>query len=577
MLLREVPDKGWQNTYITLSHRWTAPEPPKLRRENASELHTTGIPLASLPQTFQDAAEICRWLGVKYLWIDSLCIYQDSKADWEREAGMMGDIYGGALINIAATDAGAACEGMIPREQRAQPLLPVISSPGNAVLPERGAVVLHPHKAFFFQVLDSMLLGRGWVHQEVCIAPATLYMTATQAWWRCGATTCSETYPDGIPLLLEPPLEMDHLSLLRPGATGEAPTNGGPGTTTIDPDQRGLYLVKWRIIAAAYSRADFTVASDRLVALAGVVSMAAGVLGSYYCGMWYQPSTTKENNHFVYQLFWTPGASGVATRSNTPGGHHPPGGRERKPIVPTWSWASRSFIDYPRINGPQRDRLAHLATPPPIGELDMFGWPPTAEDATLHLRGVLLPLFAMPHFFNRLGFQAWPRPLGDRPLPSNGRRHGVWAIFDDAQELAEVEEEVERTPGGGDEPLRGLFFLVTEYADKRFVKLHGLVLRERFLPGCDDDDDGADNGRDDDDDGSTTGRQRRRIFWRAGVFFPNQCCGYPEEDPLRDATAVFDDFQMARYGRAALEALELRPEHRALADAEATLDDIYLC
>ncbi|EJT71471.1 hypothetical protein GGTG_10728 [Gaeumannomyces tritici R3-111a-1] len=394
-----------------------------------------------------------------YLWIDSLYIYQDSKADWEREAGMMGDIYGGALINIAATDAGAGCERMIPRERRAQPLLPVISSPGNAMLPERGAAVLHPHKAFFFQVLESMLMGRGWVHQEVCIAPATLYMTATQAWWRCSATTCSETYPDGIPLLLEPPLEMDHLSLLRPGATGEAPTNGGPGTATIDPDQRGL-----------------------------------------------------------------------------------------------------SFIDYPPINGPQRDRLAHLATPPPIGELDMFGWPLTAEDATLHLRGVLLPLFAMPHFFNRLGFQAWPRPLGDGPLPSNGRRHGVWAIFDDAQELAEVKEEVERTPGGGDEPLRGLFFLVTEYADKRFASLHGLVLRERFLPGC---------------DGSTTGR--RRIFPRAGVFFPNQCCGYPEEDPLRDATAVFDDFQMARYGRAALEAVELRPEHRALADAEATLDDIYLC
>ncbi|KAL8364550.1 hypothetical protein RB595_003706 [Gaeumannomyces hyphopodioides] len=542
MLLREVPDKGWQNAYITLSHRWTTPEPPKLRRENANELHTTGIPLASLPQTFQDAAEICRWLGVKYLWIDALCIYQDSEADWEREAGMMGDIYGGALINIAATDAGAACEGMIPRERRAQPLLPVISSLGNAMLPERGAIVLHPHKAFFSQVLESMLMGRGWVHQEVCIAPATLYMTATQAWWRCSATTCSETYPDGIPLLLEPPLEMDHLSLLLPGASGEAPTNGGPGTT-IEPDQRGLYLVRWRIIVAAYSRADFTVASDRLVALAGVVRH----------GGWSVP--------------------GVARRANTLGGHHPLGGRERKPFIPTWSWASSRFIDYPPINGPQRDRLAHLATPPPIGRLDRFGWPLTAEDATLRLRGVLLPLFVMPHFFKHLGFQAWPRPPGDHPLPSNGRLHGVWAIFDDAQELAEVKEEVERTLGG-DEPLRGLFFLVTEYADKSSARLHGLILRERFLPLCDNDDD--DNGRDD-GDGSTAGRQRRRIFSRAGVFFPNQCCGYPEEDPLRDVTAVFNDFQIARYGRAALEAVELRPEHRALADAEATLDDIYLC
>ncbi|KAH7370060.1 hypothetical protein BKA65DRAFT_386907, partial [Rhexocercosporidium sp. MPI-PUGE-AT-0058] len=47
------------------------------------------IPSITLPATFRDAVVITRLLGVKYLWIDSLCIIQDQLSDWEHESAKM--------------------------------------------------------------------------------------------------------------------------------------------------------------------------------------------------------------------------------------------------------------------------------------------------------------------------------------------------------------------------------------------------------------------------------------------------------------------------------------------------------
>ena len=53
----------------------------------------TGIPAGGLPKTFRDAINITSCLRIRYLWIDSLCIVQDDKADWEREAARMAEVY----------------------------------------------------------------------------------------------------------------------------------------------------------------------------------------------------------------------------------------------------------------------------------------------------------------------------------------------------------------------------------------------------------------------------------------------------------------------------------------------------
>jgi hypothetical protein len=64
-----------------------------------------GMDITELPKTFQDAIQLSRRLNNRFLWIDSLCIIQDSKEDWLKESVVMGDIYKHALCNIAATAA----------------------------------------------------------------------------------------------------------------------------------------------------------------------------------------------------------------------------------------------------------------------------------------------------------------------------------------------------------------------------------------------------------------------------------------------------------------------------------------
>ena len=67
--------------YVALSHCWGAGSPLKLLKANLSALRQQIDP-STLPRTFVDAVEVTRRLAshfkTRYLWIDSLCIVQDS-------------------------------------------------------------------------------------------------------------------------------------------------------------------------------------------------------------------------------------------------------------------------------------------------------------------------------------------------------------------------------------------------------------------------------------------------------------------------------------------------------------------
>ncbi len=99
--------------YTTLSHRWGEdPEKHPLRtlKENLL-VHCQYVPKPHIPKTFLDAMSITRKLGVRYIWIDSLCIIQDSDSDWQQQAGKMSEIYLGSELNIAPIDSPDANGG----------------------------------------------------------------------------------------------------------------------------------------------------------------------------------------------------------------------------------------------------------------------------------------------------------------------------------------------------------------------------------------------------------------------------------------------------------------------------------
>lgn len=79
-------------SYMTLSHCWGSAQFLTLTQSSLPRLEA-GILTSELPKSFQDAIHITRELGVRFLWIDSLCILQDSVTDWQQESALMADVY----------------------------------------------------------------------------------------------------------------------------------------------------------------------------------------------------------------------------------------------------------------------------------------------------------------------------------------------------------------------------------------------------------------------------------------------------------------------------------------------------
>jgi hypothetical protein len=97
--------------YIALSHRWGLRGLPVTTVENlASRLE--GINEPDLSKTMHDAISIVSQLGYRYLWIDALCIIQDSSDDWLSEASKMSSVFSGAVLTIAAADAEDHTQGI---------------------------------------------------------------------------------------------------------------------------------------------------------------------------------------------------------------------------------------------------------------------------------------------------------------------------------------------------------------------------------------------------------------------------------------------------------------------------------
>jgi len=69
--------------YIALSHCWGL-EPTIVTTISNIEMMKTEILMEKLPYTFRDAVTIAHHLNIRYLWIDSMCIIQDDRDDWEK-------------------------------------------------------------------------------------------------------------------------------------------------------------------------------------------------------------------------------------------------------------------------------------------------------------------------------------------------------------------------------------------------------------------------------------------------------------------------------------------------------------
>ncbi|KAI0459487.1 HET-domain-containing protein [Xylaria acuta] len=261
--------------YITLSHcwgTWGAKELPTLTTSNIDERVSHGMDLSLLPPTFRDAIEVATWFNISWLWIDSLCIIQDSREDWQREAPMMCDVYQNALLNISADHAVDARGGCF----RDRYFATVDAFKLHLKPLQTTWWVSVDERNLFEWVKDAPSSERAWIYQERHLARRVLHFTEHEVFWECRAAAPSfrsETYPRGSPLRREF-LGQAKLRLRDTSA----------GSITDNPH----LMLEWDDACRDYSRRKLTYQSDKLPALSGIARHFGSRCreDTYVAGVW---------------------------------------------------------------------------------------------------------------------------------------------------------------------------------------------------------------------------------------------------------------------------------------------------
>jgi Heterokaryon incompatibility protein (HET) len=101
--------------YVTLSYVWGQATQYMLRTSNKTELMSDGFFTSirdQLPRTIRDAMDVVNRLGVRYLWVDALCIVQDDETDRTKEIYRMDSIYEGSTFTLVAASGTDANSGL---------------------------------------------------------------------------------------------------------------------------------------------------------------------------------------------------------------------------------------------------------------------------------------------------------------------------------------------------------------------------------------------------------------------------------------------------------------------------------
>lgn len=306
---RIVQSKGRTGKYAALSHCWGGVITPVLSEKTIRDF-LEDLPVSQLAANFQDTVKIVRELGLRYLWIDSLCILQDSALDWQVESANMAAVYQNAAVTIYASSSPGSKHGIFPRKD----------SSAGIPEPNKVSVPVFPHgdDKQYVQVqmleeaededlwkLDVMspLAIRGWCLQELILSPRRLFCGKKQLYWQC---LHGYEAADGLPR--------------SPGVrttTSEYQETMRQIHSTRKPSRQEV-LSEYYTLVSRYSYRKLSYGSDKLLALTGLTSqLHPAVGGEYIAGLWTCDIT-----------------SGLVWRSVGPCATH-----SKEYRAPSWSWA----------------------------------------------------------------------------------------------------------------------------------------------------------------------------------------------------------------------------------------------
>jgi hypothetical protein len=282
---------GDSSSYTALSHCWgqTGFLPSRTTRQNLND-HLVIVPHLTLTKNISDAIRVTRALGIRYIWIDSLCIIQDDPFDWEQEAAKMADIYQGSEVTIVANDSPDAHIGLF------------LDCESSTVIAKRcdAANYVGFRPTSNYARADALnkapIQARAWVLQEVYLSHRLLQFTEHEVFWTCKCSMISE---DGYY-----------------GSIADS-----PGYAAI----KGRTAPTWTDIVQDYSTRQLTDWSDKLAAFAGITTFWASTYElTPILGMWMEtlPSALR------WTFSWNGDSDELASDLNE--------------NIPSWTWLSRN-------------------------------------------------------------------------------------------------------------------------------------------------------------------------------------------------------------------------------------------
>ncbi|KAH8901357.1 HET-domain-containing protein [Thozetella sp. PMI_491] len=282
-------DESAREKYVALSYCWGLANKFVLTSANLQQFQQ-GFSVDYLPRTLRDAVELTRDLGLRYLWIDALCILQgtDDKAckDWVVEFPRMGEYYGNAYFTIAAAGAQDADGGLFAPQIENGRILPSAGGGHFALTP------YEPRPSLADQPINS----RGWTLQERLLSPRILVCSFLGIAWQCGEALM--------------------------GSVVDSSMTGGPEVAEQYRLPPAPARPDWMKIVEDYTARRLSNPTDKFPAIASLAAryQTVTVQGDHYlAGLW--------ESDLMKHLLWKP-VSGVKIT------------RPASYPAPSWSWAA---------------------------------------------------------------------------------------------------------------------------------------------------------------------------------------------------------------------------------------------
>ncbi|KAL1942730.1 hypothetical protein VTO73DRAFT_4970 [Trametes versicolor] len=313
---RLVLTGGQRGRYLALSYVWGEEQKHSTTTLNESTYCADGIDSSLLPQTIVDAIRVTYALGVKFLWVDSLCIIQDSYQNQRHELGKMHIIYRNAYLTIIAASAWKVSDGFLhdrpPAPALSLPFIcPAPSPPCSndpaacATTPQVGTIHIATTR---YSHAQEPISARGWCLQEYLMSPRALIFTSETLQLRCQTETRSigEAF-----YCLHGERRLPILLLLP-----------DPPTLQYGAAQWGVAHDEWLRVVEDYSKRSISDPLDKLVACGAIAQGFQRVLGAeYLAGVW--------RDTLLVDLLWRKAEDKDAQLS-----------RPALYRAPSWSWAA---------------------------------------------------------------------------------------------------------------------------------------------------------------------------------------------------------------------------------------------